>query len=381
MKRKQPKVLLAIETSCDETALAVVRKKNERSIEVLADAVASQVDIHRATGGVVPEVAAREHVSVLRPLLHQVMQQSGVDVQDLNAIAVTIGPGLPPALAVGVTAARTLAYAWKKPVVPVHHIEGHIYSALLAGGSNAQNQKSKPVKVPWGPTGPYTGFQIPKPEKVFPALALIVSGGHTMLIHMTDHLQYEVIGSTRDDAAGEAFDKVARLLGLPYPGGPALSKLAQQGNPTAYDFPRPMVKDKSLDFSFAGLKTAVYYTLRQLSQQQAAAVKADLAASFEQAVIDTLVGKVAAALGRVPVRIVLLAGGVAANHKLRSELNKLASSRQVPLHSAPISLCGDNAIMIGLAGTFAYTASRLHPWNQLDFHARLDLTALARAQY
>lgn len=353
--------LLAIETSCDETALAVVRG-NGLAIEVLASALASQVDIHAATGGVVPEVAAREHVAVMRPLLQKVLEESGVEPNKLDAIAVTAGPGLPPALAVGVTAARTLAYTWDKPLVPVHHIEGHIYSALL---QSAENSKLK--------------FQISNSQKLFPALALIVSGGHTLLIRMTDQCAYNVIGSTRDDAAGEAFDKVARMLGLPYPGGARLSAIAQQGNPTAYAFPRPMVREKNLDMSFSGLKTAVYYTLRELSQEQRTALQADVAASFEQAVVDTLVSKTAAALEAYPTRLLLLAGGVAANDKLRAGLKSLAAQQGIQLRQAPLALCTDNAVMIGLAGVYAYRAGRLLTWKDVDSHARLDITTLAQA--
>lgn len=358
-----PLVILAIETSCDETALAVVRK-HQNTIEVLASAVASQVDIHALTGGVVPEVAAREHVTVLRPLLQRVIEKSNFQPQDFSGIAVTVGPGLPPALAVGVTAARTLSFAWRKPVIPVHHIEGHIYSALLPVVSNTRNEN--------------TAFHIPASKEIFPALALIVSGGHTLLIHIADHLRYTVLGSTRDDAAGEAFDKAARMLGLSYPGGPALSRLAQQGNPAAYDFPRPMTKEDNLDFSFSGLKTALYYTIRNLSEEKLATVKADLAASFEQAIVDTLLRKVSVALSRTPARLLVLAGGVAANHKLRTRVTELASQHALHLRIAPLSLCGDNAIMIGLVGTFAHTVGRLQTWEHVDFHTRMSITALEK---
>lgn len=332
--------ILAIETSCDETGLAVLQKTGDE-IKVLSQALASQTDIHALTGGVVPEVAAREHTKVLRPLLQKVLREAGIHSPpgkgELGGVAVTIGPGLIPALAVGVTAAQTLAYAWNKPIVPVHHIEGHIYSALGEGS--------------------------------FPALALIVSGGHTMLIEMKKHLQYKVLGETRDDAAGEAFDKVARLLHLPYPGGPALSKLAESGNPKAFAFPRPMMDSKDFDFSFSGLKTAVLYALRdhpEISRQ-------DVAASFQQAVVDSLVRKTVHAYGKVNPRVILLAGGVAANSLLRSQLQQAIESREGELQIAPLSLCGDNAVMIGQVGLMAFAQGRVKSWREVDAQARTPL--------
>lgn len=347
--------LLAIETSCDETGVAVVRKTGE-TIEVLSEAVASQVDIHALTKGVVPEVAAREHVAVIRPLIHDVLTKSGVKPDELSGIAITVGPGLQPALAVGVTAARTLSLAWNKPLVPVHHLEGHIYSALLAPHPNPLLGKGEGA------------------EGIFPALALIVSGGHTMLINITGHLQYEVIGSTRDDAAGEAFDKVARLLDLPYPGGPALSKLAQQGRRDAFNFPRPMLNSGDLDFSFSGLKTAVLYALRDIPEDKRAAAKANIAASFEQAVVDTLVIKTKQAIAIHRPAVILLAGGVAANALLREQLQELADTTGVPLRIAPLKLCGDNATMIGQVGVFAYEQDRQLSWTEIDAFARLNIS-------
>ena len=319
--------ILAIETSCDETGVAVLRQVGD-SIKVLASAVASQVNIHKLTGGVVPEVAAREHVAIIQPLIKDVLSKARLTsappdkggAGGITAIAVTVGPGLVPALSVGVTAAQTLSFAWQKPVIPVHHLEGHIYSALLQSAEKKQNIK----------------FQIPN-TNIFPLLALIVSGGHTMLVAMSGHLQYKVLGSTRDDAAGEAFDKVARLLGLPYPGGPALSQLAEQGNPKAFSFSRPMLHSGDFDFSFSGIKTEVLYKLRELNigtggttgripargnsegthsersrgvgeaeldvglerprrdRTRGDQIKKDIAASFQQAVVETLVKKTAAA--------------------------------------------------------------------------------------
>ena len=373
------RTILAIETSCDETGLAVLRKENDK-IEVLSQVVASQIDIHKETGGVVPEVAAREHTKVLRPLLRKVLREAAVEngwraggpptdarkvirrapgggasetgpVPSIDAIAVTVGPGLIPALVVGVTAAQTLAYAWNKPIVPVHHIEGHIYSALLSSPYEGEGGHHKVT------------------EGSFPALALIVSGGHTMLIEVPGHLQYKVIGETRDDAAGEAFDKVARLLQLPYPGGPHLSKLAEQGDSQAFDFPRPMVHSKDLDFSFSGLKTAVLYTLRD----NPGANKADVAASFQQAVVDSLVGKTLQAFDQISPKVVLLAGGVAANTLLRKNLEAAIASRGGELRIAPLSLCGDNAVMIGQVGLFALEAGRTISWRDIDAKARINI--------
>lgn len=386
---KQSNRILAIETSCDETGLAVLQKKGD-AIEVISQVVASQVDIHAETGGVVPEVAAREHVKIFQPLLKKVLKEAnivspgwrsggpptraqqqralgggaGADRTrgEVDAIAITVGPGLIPALAVGVQAARTLAYAWHKPIIPVHHIEGHIYSALCAEKSQIPMTKSQTN----------TKFQIPGP-KAFPILALIVSGGHTMLIEMREHLHYRVLGETRDDAAGEAFDKVARLLNLPYPGGPALSRLAERGNPRAFAFPRPMVHSNNFDFSFSGLKTAVYYTLRD----NPTAKPEDIAASFQQAVVDTLVTKTAQAAQAVRPQAVLLAGGVAANTRLRQELTATLAQQRIELRAAPLALCGDNAVMIGQTGLLALEHMRTISWQQLEAHARIDLTPWA----
>ena len=339
---QNPITLLAIETSCDETGVAIVRKNGE-SVTVLAERVASQ-DIHAATGGVIPEVAAREHVITLQSMLRTILIENDLSSADLDGIAVTVGPGLQPALAVGVSAARTLSYVWDKPLIPVHHLEGHIYSALLEG------------------------------ESVFPAVALIVSGGHTQLILITDHVTYEVVGSTKDDAAGEAFDKVARLLGLPYPGGPHLSELAQTGNPAAFSFTRPLLHSGDLNFSFSGLKTAVLYAWRELTPQQQNSQRADMAASFEQTVIDSLVGKTIQAVEDINPQLLLLAGGVAANTKLREALAAAALKLGVPLRSAPRRLTGDNATMIGQAGVFAYERGRRVAWQTIDAQARLPIT-------
>lgn len=336
--------LLAIESSCDETAVSVMEKSGE-SVKVLSEYIASQVDIHTATGGVIPEVAAREHLTVISPLIASAMEKAGVTHENIDAIAVTVGPGLMPSLAVGVQTAKVLAFAWNKPIVPVHHIEGHIYSALLEG----------------------------KKENPFPALALIVSGGHTMLIRIDGHLQYEILGQTRDDAVGEVFDKVARMLNLPYPGGPKVSALAKQGNEKTYAFPRPMMKSNDLDFSYSGLKTAVLYQVRELGEAISDQDRANIAASFEAAVVDSLAGKLLQALRNGTYASVLLAGGVAANAALQKRIAIEAHKEHIPLYVAPAALCGDNATMIGEAGLYAYEAGRVKSWKDIDAVARISI--------
>lgn len=339
---EKPITLLAIESSCDETGVSVVQKDGD-DIRVLSEIIASQ-SIHESTGGVVPEVAAREHLQVIGPMIASAMQQAGVNKESVHGIAVTVGPGLMPALAVGVQAARTLALAWNVPIVPVHHIEGHIYSALLMGE-----------------------------EVAFPALALIVSGGHTMLIEIENHLTYKILGQTRDDAAGEVFDKVARMLTLPYPGGPKVSELAKQGNGEVFAFPRPMMHSGDLDFSFSGLKTSVLYKLQEIGDDISEQVRANIAASFEVAVIDCLAGKLGSALEKKEYGAVLLAGGVAANKVLRERIQAESDAHGVQLCIAPQALCGDNATMIGQAGLFAYEAGRVKNWREIDAVARVSI--------
>lgn len=364
------KYFLAMETSCDETAVAIVQHSQD-TISVLSQAVASQIDIHAVTGGVVPEVAAREHVAVLPSLIKTVLEQSQLAPAELNAIAVTVGPGLMPALVIGVTAAQTLAYAWKKPIIPIHHLEGHLYSALIG----QENPKAKLQNLNKPPSNIPQTFTIPNPKTTFPALALIVSGGHTILIQLNDHLQYNILGTTRDDAAGEAFDKVARLLNMPYPGGSAISQAAVSGNPKAYPFTRPMLRSGDLDFSFSGLKTEVLYKVRELSKDQpVASFVNDIAASFQAAVVDSLLAKTSAAIKQTKPRLLLLAGGVAANTNLRRAFTDLAAQTGIPLRIAPLPLCSDNAVMIGLPAVFAYQAGRLSDWRDIDAVARPDLS-------
>ncbi len=341
--------LLAIESSCDETGVSVVRKEGN-GISVLSELVTSQASIHEATGGVIPEVAAREHLNVIGPMIASAMNKAGLPKEGIDAIAVTVGPGLMPALVVGVQAARTLAFAWDKPIVPVHHIEGHIYSALLQA-----NEANAAIEA-----------------KNFPALALIVSGGHTMLIEVPGHLTYKILGETLDDAVGEVFDKVARMLGLPYPGGPHVSRIAAEGNAEAFHFPRPMLDSKDLNFSYSGLKTAVLYQVEALGD----AIdneKNNIAASFEAAAVDSLAKKLVQAATKKQYRAILLAGGVAANQVLQRRIQKETDKLQIPFLLAPAALCGDNATMIGQAGVFAYEAGRVKNWKDVDAMARCSI--------
>ncbi|HSX25291.1 MAG TPA: tRNA (adenosine(37)-N6)-threonylcarbamoyltransferase complex transferase subunit TsaD [Candidatus Andersenbacteria bacterium] len=353
--------ILAIESSCDDTGVAVVQKNGE-NIDVLASLVTSQ-DIHAATGGVIPEAAAREHVRVISPMVKTVMEKSGLNKDDINAIALTVGPGLMPSLAVGVQAARTLAYAWNKPIVPVHHIEGHIYSALLA---------SPPYE------GGAGGGLLSGERNLFPALAVIISGGHTMLIRVQDHLNYEVLGQTRDDAIGEVFDKVARMLGLGYPGGAKVSKLAEQGNPNAFHFPRPMEHSHDLDFSYSGLKTAVLYQLRDLGENVTEKDNANIAASFQEAICDSVVTKIEYALKKDAYKSILFAGGVAANTALRIRIAGIAEEQGIELRIAPPELCGDNAVMIGEVGVYAFEAGRIKNWGDVDAVARVSIETFSK---
>ncbi|WP_458414990.1 tRNA (adenosine(37)-N6)-threonylcarbamoyltransferase complex transferase subunit TsaD [Schinkia sp. CFF1] len=319
MNEKNNKIILAIETSCDETAVAII--KNGR--ELLANVVASQIESHKRFGGVVPEIASRHHVEQITIVLEEAMNQAGVNYEDIDGIAVTEGPGLVGALLVGVNAAKALAFAHNIPLVPVHHIAGHIYANRL-------------VK-----------------EMSFPLLALVVSGGHTELVYMKEHGSFEVIGETRDDAAGEAYDKVARQLNLPYPGGPHIDRLAHEGEPVI-DLPRAWLEKGSYDFSFSGLKSAVINTLHNAQQRGEEIKPEDLAASFQASVIEVVVTKAKQAALEYKVKQVLLAGGVAANKGLRAALEKEFNDTGIDLVIPPIKFCTDNAAMIAAAGSIEF---------------------------
>lgn len=328
--------VLAIETSCDETAVAVVVD----GVEVRANLVASQVDLHRRFGGVVPEVASRRHLEVLNPLLAEALSRAGLSWRDLRAVAVTYGPGLAGSLLVGVMVAKTLAFALDLPLIGVNHLEGHIYANFLV-----------------------------EPGLEFPLVCLVVSGGHTDLVLVEGHGAYRVLGRTRDDAAGEAFDKVARVLELDYPGGPHLERLAARGDPARVPLPRPYLEEGSLDFSFSGLKTAVVYALRRARQRGLELNRADLAAGFQEAVVDVLVEKTLLAAERHGVGTILLAGGVAANRRLRERLPGRAGGRRVVV--PPPALCTDNAAMIACAAYYKYLRGDFAP---LTLNAVPDLT-------
>lgn len=320
MSEKKDRFILGIETSCDETAASIVKNGKE----IVANVVASQIESHKRFGGVVPEIASRHHVEQMTIVLEEVMTQANMTFQDLDAIAVTEGPGLVGALLIGVNAAKALSFAQQIPLVGVHHIAGHIYANQLVG------------------------------ELVFPCLALVVSGGHTELVLMKEHGSFEVIGETLDDAAGEAYDKVARTMGLPYPGGPHIDRLAHEGEPTI-KLPRAWLEEGSYHFSFSGLKSAVINTLHNASQKGETIASEDLAASFQESVIEVLVGKTLKAAEAYGVKQVVLAGGVAANKGLREALTSaFAKLPEVNVMIPPLSLCTDNAAMIAAAGTIAF---------------------------
>ena len=317
--------LLAIETSCDESAVAILRQGTDTGVEILASLISSQVALHRAYGGVVPEVASRNHALVLRPLVEQALREANLRPLDIDAFAATRGPGLASSLLVGHSMAKALAAASRKPFLSINHMEGHLLSPFL--------EDQQPA------TGiPQTGLP--------PHLALIVSGGHTMLVHARAMGDYQLIGRTIDDAAGEAFDKVARLLGLPYPGGPEIEKQAKHGSPTAYEFPRSMPRE--LDFSFSGLKTAVRYTLPGIENLKDEIP--DLCASFQQAVIDVLVGKSLRAAHETGCNLITLSGGVSCNGSLRSALAATCRENGFEFLACPPRFSTDNAAMIAFAG-------------------------------
>ena len=351
--------ILGIETSCDETAAAVVKDGRR----ILSNVVASQIELHRQYGGIFPEVASRQHILTVMPVIRQAMAEAELDWDDLDAIAVTYGPGLPGSLLVGVNTAKGLAYGRGLPLIGINHIEGHIYANWLIVDDSPQ-------------------------EISFPLLAMVVSGGHTELILMTDHGQYRRLGHTLDDAAGEAFDKVGRLLGLGFPGGPAIERTAQEGNPLAFKLPRAWLKGTH-NFSFSGLKTAVLRIVqkyedkvsfadsarnRRVAVSQTPSVirqlpVANLAAGFQASVIDVLVEKAKMAAEEYQVKLIMLAGGVAANRLLRQQM---AERSALPVLYPPPALCTDNAAMIASAGYFRYQAGHRSDWD-LDVISSLKL--------
>ncbi|RIK35820.1 MAG: tRNA (adenosine(37)-N6)-threonylcarbamoyltransferase complex transferase subunit TsaD [Chloroflexi bacterium] len=346
--------ILAIETSCDETAAAVVQDGRR----ALSNIVATQIELHSRFGGIFPEVASRQHVLAIQPVIEEALATAGVaHVRDVDAIAVTHGPGLVGSLLVGVNAAKGLTFASGLPLLPVNHLEGHVYS-------NWVEVPGKPAPV----------------EDRFPALILIVSGGHTELILMTGHCTYQRLGGTLDDAAGEAFDKVARLLKLGFPGGPAIQRAAQTGDPTRFALPRPVMQSEEhrFNFSFSGLKTAVVNLLRQREQAGESladgTLAADIAASFQQAVAEVLVVKTADAAASFGAQQVCICGGVSANATLRTLAERTFAERNLPLHIPPLALCTDNAAMIGAAAFYRWQQQPGLPADlSLDVFANLSL--------
>ena len=318
-------LILGIESSCDETAAAVV--KNGRT--VLSNVINSQIDIHKRYGGVVPEIASRCHIEAVNTVIDEALKSADVTFDDIDAIAVTYGPGLVGALLVGVSTAKALAYTLKKPLVNVHHIKGHICANYVA------HSDLKP-----------------------PFICLVASGGHSHIVYAKDYLDYEIMGMTRDDAAGEAFDKIARVLGLGYPGGPKIDALAKEGNPHAVEFPRVKMAEESLDFSFSGVKTAVINHIHKLEQKGEEYNKADIAASFQEAVTDVLVSHTIDAAQRKRLNKIVIAGGVASNSALRDKMEKTAKKCGIDVLYPPPVLCTDNAVMIAAAGYYEYISGK-----------------------
>lgn len=321
MENKMSKIILGIESSCDETAAAVVRDGKE----VLSNIINSQIDLHKIYGGVVPEIASRKHIENISVVVDEAIKAAGIEFSDIDAIAVTYGPGLVGALLVGVSYAKALSFGLSKPLVPVHHIRGHI-----------------------------TANSIAHPDVQPPYVCLVASGGHSHIVMVNSYTDFEVIARTRDDAPGEAFDKIARVLGLGYPGGPLIDKLSKEGNPDAIAFPRVTMAEGSLDFSFSGVKTAVINYLHKAEQRNEEIKKADVAASFQKAVCEALVTHTVKAAMDKNVKTVAMAGGVASNSYLREMMEKECKKHSIDVIYPPPVLCTDNAAMIAAAGYFGY---------------------------
>ena len=363
-------LILGVETSCDETSLALL-KADGGKLTLHKNLVFSQIKTHAQYGGVVPEVAARAHVEKIMPMLKDVLGEKNKP----DVIAVTAGPGLATALLVGVETARTLAYLWKKPLVAVNHLAGHIYANWLPDCHPALDAGSR-KKINW--ISAFAGMTDKNRTNIaFPALCLIISGGHTELVIMKEHLKYRLIGQTRDDAVGECFDKVGKILGLTYPGGPEVAKHADKGNPEAVKFPRPMIGSNNFDFSFSGLKTAVLYHFKKIPKlvRDDRGEIADICASFQQACIDVIITKTMAAAKKYKVKTILLGGGVAANQELQCQLKSALADHlpKIKYTALPIEYCGDNAAMIAAAGYFHALKKQFINWEKINADPNWDL--------
>ena len=323
-------IILAIESSCDETAAAVV--KNGRT--VLSNVISSQIDLHTLYGGVVPEIASRKHMEQINQVIRQALSEAGLTLDDITAIAVTYGPGLVGALLVGVAEAKAIAFATGKPLIGVHHIEGHISANFI---------EHKELEPPFG--------------------CLVVSGGHTHLVNVKDYGEYEILGKTRDDAAGEAFDKVARAVGLGYPGGPKIDRLAKEGNPNAIEFPRAKISGSEYDFSFSGIKSSVLNYINQCEMKKEEINKADLVASFQNAVVDVLVSHAIHAAKEYGFKKLAIAGGVASNSALSAGMKAACEEQGIEFYYPSPILCTDNAAMIGAAAYYEYMKGSRASWN------------------
>ena len=330
MEEKKDVLILGIESSCDETAASVV--KNGRT--VLSNVISSQIELHKLYGGVVPEIASRKHIEKINQVITEALEEANVTLDDLDAIAVTYGPGLVGALLVGVAEAKAISYAKNLPLVGVHHIEGHI-----------------------------SANYIEHPDLEPPFLCEIISGGHTHLVIVKDYGSFEILGRTRDDAAGEAFDKVARAIGLGYPGGPKIDKLAKEGNPHAIDFPRAHMEDAPYDFSFSGVKSAVLNHLNKCRMTGEPVVEADIAASFQQAVVDVLVDNAIRAAKDYHMDRLAIAGGVASNGALRAAMEAACEKESIRFYRPSPIFCTDNAAMIGVAAYYEYQKGTRHGWD------------------
>ena len=344
----QQATLLAIESSCDETAVSIIRG-NKLEAQVLSSEIASQIVIHREYGGVVPEVASRNHSLALRPLIDQAIENAGISFSDIDAFCATAGPGLASSLLIGHTAAKAMSVAADKPFISVNHMEGHLLSPFISGSEGIQ-----------------------------PNISLVVSGGHTMVLHNKGFGEYVLLGKSKDDAAGEAFDKVAKMLGLPYPGGPEIEKCAKDGNPEAYAFPRSMMQKGNPDFSFSGLKTAVLYTISELNPETGKASPEqlpDICASFQRAVTDVLVKKTVAAAHKANCNRITMSGGVSCNGALRNAMADACKRHQLKLDVCTNHLSTDNAAMIAYVGLHKYLRGEFSELDS-DINPNLPLNAM-----